>query len=67
MPVKYKQSHARYDRQTKRTTIEHHYLKAQSIKELLECYNNVSTKPKPAPKRPKQSKFSKSTEYWFLL
>jgi len=46
MPVKYKQSHARYDRQTKRTTIEHHYLKAQSIKELLECYNNDNTKPK---------------------
>jgi|TARA_Y100000996_G_scaffold408848_2_gene388578 chromosome condensin MukBEF MukE localization factor len=46
MPVKYKPTSNVVKRGSTKRIIEHHYMKAQSIKELLECYNNVSTKPK---------------------
>ena len=46
MPVKYKQSHVQVTRGSKKSQVIHHYMKNQSVKELLECYNNASTKPK---------------------
>ena len=36
MPIKFKDSVAKYDRQTKKTTIEHHYIKNQSETTLRE-------------------------------
>lgn len=36
MPVKFKDSVAKYDRQTKKTTVEHHYMKNQSETTLRE-------------------------------
>ncbi len=46
MPVKYKPTINVIKRGSTKRTIEHHYMKNQSLKELLECYNNASTKPK---------------------
>ena len=46
MPVKYKPTTNVLQRGSKKRVIEHHYMKAQSLKELLECYNNDNTKPK---------------------
>jgi len=47
MPIKFKESAKRYDRQTKKTTIEHHYMKCQSIetleKELESCTEEDSS------------------------
>ena len=49
MPVKYKPTTNVLQRGSKKRVIEHHYMKAQSLKELLECYNNDNTKPKLRP------------------
>ena len=46
MPVKYKPTVNVVKRGSNKRTIEHHYMKTQSLKELLECYNNDNTKPK---------------------
>ncbi len=46
MPVKYKDSHVQFTRGSQTKKVIHHYMKTQSIKELLECYNNDNTKPK---------------------
>ena len=46
MPVKYKPTQSVVQRGTKKVTTMHYYMKTQSLKELLECYNNDNTKPK---------------------
>ena len=46
MPVKYKATQSVVQRGTKKVVTTHHYMKTQTIKELLECYNNDNTKPK---------------------
>ena len=45
-PVKFSKSVARYDRQTKKTTIEHDYMKCKSNADLIEAYNKDGIKPK---------------------
>ena len=46
MPTKLKPSYKKYDRNTKKTTIEHYYMKGISKEELFKELNNSSTKPK---------------------
>lgn len=46
MPVKYKPTQEVVQRGTKKVVTTHYYMKTQTIKELLECYNNDNTKPK---------------------
>ena len=46
MPVKYKPTQEVVQRGTKKVVTTHFYMKTQTIKELLECYNNDNTKPK---------------------
>ena len=46
MPVKYKPTQKVVQRGSKKVTTTHYYMKTQSLKELLECYNNDNTKPK---------------------
>tara|TARA_Y100000592_G_C5297182_1_gene233709 strand:- start:316 stop:531 length:216 start_codon:yes stop_codon:yes gene_type:complete len=46
MPTKYKESAVRVDRQTKKVSIEHFYVKQISQKEAFELLNNANTKPK---------------------
>ena len=46
MPVKYKPTQEVVQRGTKQVATTHFYMKTQTIKELLECYNNDNTKPK---------------------
>ena len=46
MPIKLKPSYKKYDRQTKKTTLEHYYIKNISKDELFKDLNNDSTKPK---------------------
>ena len=46
MPTKYKESAVRVDRQTKKVSIEHFYVKQISQKEAFELLNNDNTKPK---------------------
>ena len=46
MPVKYKPTQSVVQRGSKKVTTTHYYMKTQSLKELLECYNNDNTKPK---------------------
>jgi len=46
MPVKFGKTQKKYDRITKKTTVEHEYMKAQSVETLIEKYNNESTLPK---------------------
>ncbi len=45
-PIKLKPSFKRYDRNTKKTTLEHFYIKTISQKELFEELNKDNTKPK---------------------
>jgi len=40
MPIKLKESAKRYDRQTKKTTIEHHYMKCQSVDTLVKEFES---------------------------
>ncbi len=46
MPVKFGKSQVRVDRQTKKVTIEHEYMKCKSNAELIDAYNKDGTKPK---------------------
>ena len=46
MPTKLKPSSKSYDRQTKKTTIKHYYIKGVPKDELIELYNQERTKPK---------------------
>jgi len=46
MPTKFKPSDKRYDRQTKKTTTEHYYIKNISKTELFDTLNNSNTTPK---------------------
>ena len=46
MPTKYKPSILKIDRNTKKTTIEHFYVKSLSVEKLFEMLNNSTTKPK---------------------
>ena len=46
MPVKFGKTSKQVDRQTKKVTIVHEYMKSQSIDTLIETYNKEGTKPK---------------------
>jgi len=46
MPVKFGKSQVKVDRQTKKVTIEHEYIKCKSNADLIEAYNKDGTKPK---------------------
>jgi uncharacterized sporulation protein YeaH/YhbH (DUF444 family) len=46
VPTKLKPSSKSYDRQTKKTTVKHYYIKGISRNELLNLYNEDRTKPK---------------------
>ncbi len=46
MPTKLKPSSKSYNRQTKKTTVKHYYIKGISRNELLNLYNEDRTKPK---------------------
>ena len=46
MPVKYKPSEVKVDRQTKVKTIQHYYIKQLSQEELFNMLNAENTKPK---------------------
>jgi len=46
MPIKLKPSYKKYDRNTKKTTLEHYYIKNISKDELFKELNNDNTKPK---------------------
>ena len=46
MPVKYKPSEVKVDRQTKVKTIQHYYIKQLSQEELFTMLNAENTKPK---------------------
>ena len=46
MPVKFSKSQVKVDRNTKKVTIEHDYIKCKSRNDLIEAYNKDGTKPK---------------------
>ena len=46
MPVKFGKSQVKVDRNTKKVTIEHEYMKCQSIDTLIEAYNKEGQRPK---------------------
>ncbi len=46
MPIKYKPSANKYDRMTKKTTIEHFYIKCLSQEEAFKMLNDHNTKKK---------------------
>lgn len=46
MPIKLKQSSKHYDRVTKKTTVQNHYMKNQSLDTLFSELNKDNTKPK---------------------
>lgn len=46
MPVKFGKSQVKVDRNTKKKTIEHEYIKCKSNADLIEAYNKENTKPK---------------------
>ncbi len=46
MPIKLKPSYKKYDRNTKKTTLEHYYIKNISKDELFKELNNDNTKAK---------------------
>ena len=46
MPVKFSKSQVKVDRNTKKVTIEHDYIKCKSTNDLIEAYNKDGTKPK---------------------
>jgi len=43
MPIKLKPSYKKYDRQTKKTTLEHYYIKNISKDELFNSLNKSTT------------------------
>ena len=50
MPIKFSPSVVRVDRNTKKTTIEHDYMKVKPLKELLEYFNKTDNPPKKRQK-----------------
>ena len=46
MPIKLKQSSKHYDRVTKKTTVQNHYMKNQSLDTLFSELNKDNTRPK---------------------
>ena len=46
MPVKFGKTSKQLDRQTKKVSIVHEYMKCQSVNTLIEKYNNSSTTKK---------------------
>lgn len=46
MPVKFGKTSKQVDRQTKKVTTVHEYMKCQSIDTLIDTYNKEGTKPK---------------------
>lgn len=46
MPVKFGKTSKQVDRNTKKVTVVHEYMKCQSIETLIEKFNNKSTAPK---------------------
>ena len=46
MPVKFGKTSKQVDRQTKKVTIVHEYMKSQSIDTLIDTYNKEGTRPK---------------------
>jgi hypothetical protein len=54
MPTKFKPTEKNYDRRTGKTTVQHNYLKATSMKDLMDSFRNPSTKPKQAQKIKKE-------------
>jgi|TARA_X000001036_G_C20535819_1_gene748161 Cu/Ag efflux protein CusF len=46
MPVKFGKTSKQIDRQTKKVSIVHEYMKCQSVNTLIEKYNNSSTTKK---------------------
>jgi Cu/Ag efflux protein CusF len=46
MPVKFGKTVKQVERGTKKTTIVHEYMKSQSIKTLIDKFNNEGTQPK---------------------
>ena len=45
-PVKFGKSHANINRETKKKTIAHEYMKTKTNEELIEAYNSSNTLPK---------------------
>ena len=54
MGIKYKKSVSSYNRTTRKTTISHYWLSGMSTKELLECVEKESTRPKQRQKARKE-------------
>ena len=54
MPIKFKPTEKNYDRRTGKTTVQHNYLKATSMKDLMDAFGNPNTKPKQAHKIKKE-------------
>jgi hypothetical protein len=50
MPIKLGKSHKTIDRQTKKVTTHHPYIRGFSKADLIEKYNNSSTRPKDKQK-----------------
>jgi len=46
MPIKLSPSHKQVDRNTKKVTVVHDYIKCKSKSDLIEKFNDTSTKPK---------------------
>ena len=46
MPIKFGKTTKRYERATKKTTVEHDYMKCKSNADLIEAYNKEGQKPK---------------------
>ena len=46
MPIKFKPSEKVFDRNTGKTLVRHHWIKATSTKDLLSCINNPNSKKK---------------------
>ena len=46
LPTKFKPSATKIDRQTKKTSIEHYYMKTTPKQELIDYLNSSSAKPK---------------------
>ena len=50
MPVKFSKSVVKIDRNTKKQTIEHDYMKSKPLKDLLEYFNKTDNPPKKRQK-----------------
>jgi len=54
MPIKFKPTEKNYNRRTGQTTVQHNYLKATSMKDLLAAIENPNTKAKKIHKYKKE-------------